>query len=124
MQPFLLVNLPEFVFDIPNRRTIDANSRCPPIGKRGRKTSHPYVTWCVCMRAEATRDRPRPTLTYKVFQLSSGPRNAAKRTAGGKTPQNDSTVFAGVPRCNRKQHCKWTKYGASRKITNAGEYLT
>ena len=34
-----LVKLPEFVFDILNRRTIDANSRCVPIGKRGRKTS-------------------------------------------------------------------------------------
>ena len=39
MQPFLLVKLPEFLFNIPNRRTIDANTRCPPIGKRGRKTS-------------------------------------------------------------------------------------
>ena len=35
MQPFLLVKLPEFVFDILNKRTIDANSRYPPVGKRG-----------------------------------------------------------------------------------------
>ena len=34
MQPFLLVKLPEFLFDILNTRTIDANSRYPPIGRR------------------------------------------------------------------------------------------
>ena len=45
MQPFLLVKLPEFVFDILNRRTIDANSRCPPIGKHSRKTS-PFSQKC------------------------------------------------------------------------------
>ena len=43
MHPFLLVKLPEFVFDILNTHTIDANSRCPPIGKCGRKMSRKNV---------------------------------------------------------------------------------
>ena len=35
MQPSLLVKLPDFIFGIPNKRTIDANSHLTPAGKHG-----------------------------------------------------------------------------------------
>ena len=37
MQPSLLVKLPDFVFGIPNKRTIDANSHLTSAGKHGSK---------------------------------------------------------------------------------------
>ena len=37
MQPSLLVKLPDFIFGIPNKHTIDANSHLTSAGKHGAK---------------------------------------------------------------------------------------
>ena len=42
MQPSLLVKLPDFIFAIPNKRTIDANSHLTSAGKHGAKLN-PYL---------------------------------------------------------------------------------